>query len=93
MREADHLIEDLEASNAKLLAAENRIRELEGDQEVLFEDVERLNGCLTRAYEMRKSAQERLASARAEIIRLRGIVRGDAPATGPAAASPGEEQN
>ena len=59
-----------------------RIRELEQDQELLLDDVERLNGCLTRAYETRRSSQERLAGARTAIIRLRGIVRGDAAGVG-----------
>ena len=53
-----------------------RIRELELDQELLLDDVERLNGCLTRAYEGRRSSQERLKSARAEIIKLRGAEPG-----------------
>jgi len=93
MTEADHLIQDLEAANAKLEAAENRIRELEGDQEILLDDVERLNGCLTRAYEIRRSSQERLQGARAEIIRLRGIVRGDAPGEAAAGGPAGEDQS
>lgn len=85
--------EALAQTRAKLEAAENRIRELEQDQETLFDDVERLNGCLTRAYEIRRSSQERLKTARAEIIRLRGELRGDAPGEAAAGGPAGEDQN
>jgi len=71
----DVLDADLAQARAQLEVQAARIRELEGDQEILLDDVERLNGCLTRAYEIRRSSQERLAGARAEIISLRGIVR------------------
>lgn len=85
--------DELKAALAKLEAAENRIRELELDQETLFDDVERLNGCLTRAYEIRRSSQERLKSARAEIIKLRGQLRGDAPGEAAAGGPADEDQS
>lgn len=81
--------DELAKTKNRLAAAEDRIAELEGDQDTLLEDVERLNRCLTRAYEIRQSAQERLKSARAEVIKLRGQLRGDA--AGPPQPDPGED--
>lgn len=54
-------------------ARDERIRELEGDQEILLDDVMRLNTCLARAHENRESAQRRLAGARAKVMQLRGL--------------------
>lgn len=68
--------DELAKTRNRLAAAEDRIRELELDQETLLDDVQRLNGCLSRSYELRRSAQERLAAARSEIIKLRGQTAG-----------------
>lgn len=59
---------------AQLEAALARIAELEGDQDTLLDDMVRLNTCLSRAHESRESAQRRLKAARAEAIKLRGLV-------------------